>query len=190
MEVTEVRVKLVGRRDDKLRAFCTVTLDRCFVVRDLKVISGTRGLFVAMPSRKLTDICPKCGAKNHLRARYCNDCGMRLNPERAERDETGRAKLHADVAHPIHQSYREELQRIVLEAFEEELARSQEPGYRPPHDDYGSGEPGGDDDSDTDEPDGDEDSDDTSTPPPRPPEPPPDSEDEPRTHRFGEGLIP
>ncbi len=134
MEVTEVRIKLAGDRDDKLRAFCTITLDNCFVVRDIKIIRGTKGPFVAMPSRKLTDLCPKCRCKNHLRARFCNDCGGRLAPERAERDPTGRAKLHADIAHPIHREYRGYLQGIILEAFERELERAKEPGYQPPPD--------------------------------------------------------
>jgi stage V sporulation protein G len=53
MEVTEVRVFPVD--EDKLRAYVTITFDRCFVVRDLKVIQGTNGLFVSMPSKKRKD---------------------------------------------------------------------------------------------------------------------------------------
>jgi stage V sporulation protein G len=53
MEITEVRVFLVN--EDKLRAYVTVTLDHCFVVRDLKVIHGTSGLFVAMPAKRRKD---------------------------------------------------------------------------------------------------------------------------------------
>jgi stage V sporulation protein G len=53
MNITEVRVFPV--EDDKLKAFVTITIDNCFVVRDLKVISGNSGLFVAMPSRKRRD---------------------------------------------------------------------------------------------------------------------------------------
>ena len=63
MEVTEVKVKLVETNRDRLKAYCTMTLDRQFVVRDLKLIEGTNGLFVAMPSRKLADHCPKCRCK-------------------------------------------------------------------------------------------------------------------------------
>jgi stage V sporulation protein G len=136
MELTEIRVKLAGSPEDKLRAYCSITLDNCFVVRDLKIIKGTKGLFVAMPSRKLSDLCPQCRAKNHLRARFCNECGHALVPDRAARDDKGRSKLHADIAHPINADYREELQRRVLEAFEEELSRSQQPGYLPPSDEY------------------------------------------------------
>ncbi|NIO41765.1 MAG: stage V sporulation protein G, partial [Burkholderiales bacterium] len=55
--------------EDRLRAFCSITFDDCFVVRDLKIIEGNSGPFVAMPSRKLTSHCPECGSKNHLRAR-------------------------------------------------------------------------------------------------------------------------
>lgn len=55
MEVTEVRVFLTQEDDERLRAYATVTFDNCFVVRDLKIISGTNGLFVAMPSKKRKD---------------------------------------------------------------------------------------------------------------------------------------
>lgn len=197
MEVTEVRIKMVGDRDDKLRAFCTVTFDHCFVVRDLKIIRGAKGMFVAMPSRKLSDLCPKCGAKNHLRARFCNECGCRLNPDRAERDETGRAKLHADVAHPINQDYREELQRIVLRAYDEEIARSGEPDYAPPHDEFTAPAPTAPpgpapapaDPPPAPAPDVPPQPAPAPDPPTSPPEPPPDSDDDP-SHRFGEGILP
>ena len=53
MEITEVRVFPVS--EEKLRAYVTVTLDDCFVVRDLKVIHGTGGLFVAMPAKRRKD---------------------------------------------------------------------------------------------------------------------------------------
>ena len=72
MEITEVRIKLMDDPHDRLQAFCSVTFDSCFVVRDLKIIQGTKGSFVAMPSRKLTDRCPKCYMKNHLRATHCS----------------------------------------------------------------------------------------------------------------------
>src|SRR5262249_27509100 len=98
---------------------------------DLKVIDGTNGLFVAMPSRKLADHCPKCNGKNHMRARFCNNCGARLNENRAGRDVKGRKKLHADVAHPINAECREQLQNAVIEAYNAELERSQQPGYVP-----------------------------------------------------------
>ena len=53
MEITEVRV--YPRNEEKLKAFVTVTFDNAFVVRNLKVIHGQQGLFVAMPSRKMAD---------------------------------------------------------------------------------------------------------------------------------------
>ena len=66
MEITEVRVKLMEEPGERLQAFCSITLDDAFVVRDLKIIEGATGPFVAMPSRKLTVRCPQCGYKNHL----------------------------------------------------------------------------------------------------------------------------
>jgi stage V sporulation protein G len=53
MEITEVRVFPVS--EEKLKAYVTITFDDCFVVRDLKVIHGNSGLFVAMPSKKRKD---------------------------------------------------------------------------------------------------------------------------------------
>ncbi|MFQ5502538.1 MAG: septation protein SpoVG family protein [Phycisphaerae bacterium] len=131
MNITEVRVKMVSDGTERLRAFCSVTLDDAFVIRDLKVIDGADGPFVAMPSRKLSDRCSKCGNKNHLRARFCNECGGKLNENRAPRDAQGRVKLHADVAHPINAECREQIQAAVIEAFTEEVERVGLPDDQP-----------------------------------------------------------
>ena len=53
MEITEVRIFPV--HEDKLKAYVTITIDQCFVVRGLKVIHGTTGLFVAMPAKRRKD---------------------------------------------------------------------------------------------------------------------------------------
>ncbi len=53
MEITEVKVFPVN--EDKLKAYVTIIFDNCFVVRDLKIIHGNTGLFVAMPSKKRKD---------------------------------------------------------------------------------------------------------------------------------------
>jgi len=149
VEITEVRVKLMDQPSERLQAFCSITFDDAFVVRDLKIIDGTSGPFVAMPSRKLTSHCPRCGCKNHLRAAYCNQCGNRLNQPAAIKDEEGRAKLYADIAHPINSSCREMIQDRVIQAFEEEKLRAAEPGYVSTYDDYDGGD---DDDLDSAEP--------------------------------------
>jgi stage V sporulation protein G len=135
VQITEVRVKLMEDPGERLQAFCSITFDDAFVVRDLKIIEGTTGPFVAMPSRKLTAHCPQCGCKNHLRAAYCNQCGGRLREQTAAKDDDGRAKLYADIAHPINSSCREMIQQRVIQAFEEERARSKLPGYVPSYDD-------------------------------------------------------
>ena len=51
MEITDVRVRKVAL-DGKMRAIVSITLDNEFVVHDIKVIEGEKGVFVAMPSRK------------------------------------------------------------------------------------------------------------------------------------------
>ena len=117
MEVTDVRVRLVKDANDRLKAVCSVTLDGEFVVRDVKVVEGTHGLFVAMPSRKLTAACPKCRTQNHLRARHCNECGMKLPNPRIPADADGREKVHRDIAHPITAPFRQTIQEHVLGAY-------------------------------------------------------------------------
>lgn len=137
MEITEIRIKLMADPNDRLQAFCSITFDHCFVIRDLKIIQGTKGSFVAMPSRKLTDRCPRCSCKNNLRARFCSECGVRLEEDRVMKSGEGRAKLYADIAHPIHSECRDLIQRRVLEAYAIELERSRLPGYFCTYDDYG-----------------------------------------------------
>lgn len=53
MDITEIKVFPVS--EDKLKAYVTITLDHCFIVRDLKIINGNNGYFVAMPSKKRKD---------------------------------------------------------------------------------------------------------------------------------------
>jgi stage V sporulation protein G len=133
MDVTEVKVKLVDIKSERLKAFCTITLDSEFVIRDIKVIEGGTGPFVAMPSRKLAIKCNRCSTKNHLRAKFCNECGNKLPESKIPKDNAGRIKLHADIAHPINPDCRERIQSAVLKAYNEEVERSQAPGYVPTH---------------------------------------------------------
>ena len=54
MQITDVRVRKVAK-EGKLKAVVSITMDEEFVVHDIKVIEGEKGLFIAMPSRKATD---------------------------------------------------------------------------------------------------------------------------------------
>jgi len=140
MEITEVRIKLMEDAGERLQAFCSITFDHCFVIRDLKIIGGTNGAFVAMPSRRLTAHCHQCGCKNHLKAGYCNQCGGRLRQDNARQDtvreDEGRTKLYADIAHPINQACRDLIQQKVIEAFHAEQERAKQPGYVSSYDDF------------------------------------------------------
>lgn len=135
MEITEVRIKLMDGGEDRLRGFCSITFDHCFVVRDLKIIDGNTGLFIAMPSRKLTFHCPRCRTKNNLRSRFCNQCGSRLPAPRVDAGPDGRGKLYSDVAHPINAACRETIQRRIIEEYHHEVELARQPGYRSRYDD-------------------------------------------------------
>ncbi len=135
VNITEVRIKLMEESEDRLRAFCSITFDDCFVVRDLKIIEGSHGPFVAMPSRKLTNRCGRCGNKNHIRSNYCNNCGSKIRDPREHRDDDAPNKLYADVAHPINQFCRDLIQHHVVEEYRLELERAKLPGYVSRYDD-------------------------------------------------------
>jgi len=127
MKITEVKVKLLEQSDDRLRAYCSITFDNQFAVKDIKIIEGPKGLFVAMPSRKLTDHCPKCNAKNHLRARFCNSCGTKLPDDRVPKN-VDASKLHADVAHPINAEARAYIEQAILDEYKKEVERAKTRG--------------------------------------------------------------
>ena len=82
MNITDIRVRKIDK-DSKMKAVVSITIDEVFVVHDIKVIEGEKGLFIAMPSRKSTD------------------------------------GEYRDIAHPINSKTREELQNMILKAYEE-----------------------------------------------------------------------
>ena len=134
MEITGIKVKLTSGLHKNLLGFCSVTFNDKFVVRDIKIIDSGNGPFISMPSRKLTDKCPRCRTKNHLRACYCNECGLKLSDDRAPKQPDGRSVLHVDIAHPVSSDLRTELQNAVIQQYSEEVRRAGENlnGGRPP----------------------------------------------------------
>jgi len=123
MEISEIRVFLKEGQDKKLKAYTTVTFDNAFVVRNIKVIQGSSGLFIAMPSRKLKTACPKCNFKNEVGSKFCNQCGASL-PSQVDESTVRDAKAeHRDIAHPVTQQFREYLQGEILKAYKEEAKK-------------------------------------------------------------------
>ena len=80
MKITDVRVRKIAK-EGKMKAIVSITIDDEFVVHDIKVIEGDKGLFIAMPSKKATD------------------------------------GEYMDIAHPISQTTRENIQGTILEAY-------------------------------------------------------------------------
>ncbi|MBI4243094.1 MAG: septation protein SpoVG family protein [Planctomycetes bacterium] len=123
MEITDVQVKPIIDSRSKLKAFCTITFDGCFVIKDVRIIEGTKGLLVAMPVKKFTFKCFKCGAQNPLSAKFCNDCGRRIRASNVKRNShTGKPLFQVDVAHPITPDLRQKLEETVISKYKEALA--------------------------------------------------------------------
>ena len=137
VQITEVRLSRRSSKDGKLKAFATITFDNEFVIRDLKIIDGKKGFFVAMPSKKIYDSCSKCGTKNPIRNNFCGKCGVRLNPRKMDRREE-----HRDIAHPINSKARDYIQEFIVGEYQrvmkEEGSIPIEPEDGDAHEDYES----------------------------------------------------
>ncbi len=132
MEVTDVRIKLSSGGQPRLLAYCTVTFDHCFVVRDVKVIEGNDGAFVAMPSRHPMERCPRCRTRNPVKAKYCSECGKALGESVRDGADT-RLQRHIDIAHPITREMRQKLHEAVMGTYEEQRRRGTAAGCQDYH---------------------------------------------------------
>lgn len=134
MNVTEVRVYLFPDPRHKLLGFAKVILDGCLALHDLKIVSGGKGPFVCMPTRKIRDRC-RCGVGNPLMSDFCSRCGRDLPRDRRFCKEcggkgcercrgSGKAKLFEDTAHPVTQEFRILLTEAILKEYYLELNRN------------------------------------------------------------------
>lgn len=118
MNITEVRITREAR--DQFKGYASVVFDGVFVVHDLKIIEGTKGVFVSMPSKKRTDRCFECLAKVEVTHNYCHRCGKSLPPFLVPVDNQGTyPKVYKDVCHPINNDFRGQILAAVLKAFDE-----------------------------------------------------------------------
>ena len=140
MKITEIRVKLVDGDPtrQRLRAFCSLTFDNAFVIRDLKVLEGNQGYFVAMPSRKMTFRCPNCRQRNAIGSNYCSQCGVSLAgfDPCANMTDMSPSKLYVDIVHPINPAARDVIHRAIIDAYEQEKELASNPGYVSDYDSF------------------------------------------------------
>ena len=131
MEITEIRVFIKEGQDKKLKAYTTVTFDNVFVVRNIKIIQGASGLFIAMPSRKLKFPCPKCSFKNEVGSKFCNQCGgsVPLQDKPVSATDIDAKSEHRDIAHPVTQQFREYIQDKILEIYKKESGKQPGSGF-------------------------------------------------------------
>jgi len=130
MEITEVRIFSKEGSNNKLKAYATITIDNAFVVRNIKVIEGKAGLFIAMPSRRIKESCPKCNHKNVIHSKFCNECGSQIPvstlPQVSQDHDQAhdlRQSEHKDIAHPITVQAREYIQKKILDAYQAEKSK-------------------------------------------------------------------
>ncbi len=120
MTITECRCTLVN--DGRMLALASVVFDHCFVINSMRVIDGSKGLFVAMPDRPLTDNCPRCRCRNSILSNYCNRCGDILPKKPLPLTPSGGVQATIDVCYPITQVMRKLLEKTVLETYRSKMA--------------------------------------------------------------------
>lgn len=122
MRITEVRIHFPKNCRGRLLAFASITLDHCFVVRDMKIIDGNDGLFVAMPTYKVTYPCHECQAKVPLWHAYCGMCGVeQLEVDNVPKLANGDIKYYADIVHPLTAEFRRYMDEEILWAYNEKI---------------------------------------------------------------------
>lgn len=120
MEITDIKIFRQDSPNSKLRAFVSVVFDNVFVVRNIRIIEGLNKLFIAMPSKKIKQPCSKCGFKNELYSKFCNQCGTRI-PISSQPPDQG---INKDFVYPIRQYFRRHLEEKILEAYKQEKAKN------------------------------------------------------------------
>jgi DNA-binding cell septation regulator SpoVG len=113
MNITDVKISLADSTDERLIGFACITIDDEFVIRDLRIIAGQRGQFVAMLSRKKSHSCLQCGTKNDRTSRFCSQCGHRMPIEQSDTD----SRQFSDIVHPVTEECREHIEDVVLHAL-------------------------------------------------------------------------
>lgn len=127
MEITDVRLRKI-ETEGKLRAYVSITFDDSFVVHDLRVIDGNKGMFVAMPSKRLPNGDHKDIAhpiNTEIREKIQNAV---LDVYHRELEETPQVKEEPKVEEEVEESKEEEKEKVVEETATEEEAEKKEEG--------------------------------------------------------------
>lgn len=104
MKITEIRIHLMG--EERLKAFASVTFDDSFVVRNMKIVEGTKGVFLCMPSRKLPDGSHKDMVHpiNQEFRKYLEDNILKAYQEELAKNPGGASKPAAEYADGEHEA--------------------------------------------------------------------------------------
>ena len=127
MEITDVRLRKI-ETEGKLRAYVSITFDDSFVVHDLRVIDGTKGMFVAMPSKRLPNGDHKDIAhpiNTEIREKIQNAV---LDVYNRELEEVPQVKVEAKEEEKVEESKEEEKEEAAEETVAEEETEKKEEG--------------------------------------------------------------
>ena len=122
VNITEVKVFFKNNQKAKLKAYVSIVFEDALVIRNLKVIDGSYGLFVVMPSHKTTEACPQCRNKNAVSSRYCSFCGKALLSGQLKKNKKA-SHEHKEIVSPVADELRTYIQSTVLDVYAEELSK-------------------------------------------------------------------
>jgi len=107
MIITNVDI-ILAQNNERLLAFCTITIDDCFVIKDIRIIKGDERLVVAMPDKQRSEPCEHCKFRIRQRDRHCPRCGKQLTSKTIE---------YVDICFPINSESRSAIDNVILEKY-------------------------------------------------------------------------
>lgn len=119
MTITEIRVSIEPHHN-RVLAYFRLTLDNCLIITNVRLISGDRKKYVAMPSRKSKKGCKSCGSRISMDATYCSVCGNKFpatDMPPVIKSNDFRRDIYHDVVHPIDPALRSEFEQRILRAY-------------------------------------------------------------------------
>lgn len=117
MIITDVNI-ILAKNNERLLAYASITIDRVFVIKDIKIIKGNERTIVAMPDKQRSVACDSCDYKIRQRDKFCPHCGKELTFAPIE---------YIDICHPIENGFRHYIDMVIMEKYESMISAIGEP---------------------------------------------------------------
>lgn len=123
LEITDIRMVREEKNSSRnaVIAYVTITLNDQFLIKNIRLIRHSDRLVIGMPNREKIRDCPHCSIRNAQSNRYCHQCGTPLEKVKID------YSAYVDIVHPTKQTFREYLERVIIEEYKRQLGEGINP---------------------------------------------------------------